>query len=202
MTDPVYRPCGTCNACCIWLGIEPLRKWPGQTCKHLDAIVPDKQCKIYDKRPHCCVTYSCGWRSGLGPDAGYRPDQSGILVTLHPSPDDDTAFTGTVHVIDLKLAGTIDDPDSKLTEVLGALLSICQDVRVIKSGEKAGSNVIHFYKGAVYGGVILPPEKGKFEDLNFAEEQQPIGHYHVKPASELTADDKAKIARFRQEMRR
>ena len=55
VTLPPYRPCGECAACCVWLGIESLKKWPGQTCKHLDGSILDKRCTVYDQRPACCV---------------------------------------------------------------------------------------------------------------------------------------------------
>jgi len=33
MTD---RTCGECFACCKWLGIDELKKWPGETCIHIN----------------------------------------------------------------------------------------------------------------------------------------------------------------------
>ena len=58
----------------------------------------------------------------------------------------------------------------------------------------------HFYKGAIYGGVIMPAVKGKYEDMNFAEEEEPIARYQVKDIDMLTADDHAKIAAFKRSM--
>jgi len=188
----LQRSCGTCFACCVWLGVGPLKKWPGQSCKHLDGSIPDKRCTIYDKRPKCCVDYHCGWRMGIGPD-NLRPDQSGVLVTLYPAPDDDQRFVATLHVIDEKKAGGPADPDSRLSEILALVLSTgCNDVRIVSGGERPGSPIVHLREGKIYRGVVLKPDHNKFEDMNFAEEEEPVGRYQIKRDEDLTAEDEAK----------
>ena len=186
------RSCGTCFACCVWLGVGPLKKWPGQSCKHLDGSIPDKRCTIYDKRPKCCVDYHCGWRMGIGPD-NLRPDQSGVLVTLYPAEGDDQRFVATLHVIDEKKAGGPADPDSRLSEILALVLSTgCNDVRIVSGGERPGSPIVHLREGKIYRGVVLKPDHNKFEDMNFAEEEEPVGRYQIKRDEDLTAEDEAK----------
>ena len=63
-------------------------------------------------------------------------------MTPHPTDGFDSEFNATVHVIDLKLSGTIEDPDSKLSIIVGALLSMTDDVGVVGGGEKAGTKVV------------------------------------------------------------
>jgi len=71
------RTCGTCNACCIVLGVEEIKKAPGELCKHLAA----KGCAIYAHRPTSCREYHCLWRAGqLDGDA--RPDRLGFVIDI------------------------------------------------------------------------------------------------------------------------
>lgn len=76
------RQCGACTVCCTVLPIESreLRKLPGAPCRHLEGA----GCSIYGTRYSICRTYECGWRVLNTLDDGWRPDQSGVLITpLH-----------------------------------------------------------------------------------------------------------------------
>ena len=78
------RACGTCNACCVVPLIDSpeLTKLSGSVCCHSRA----GGCDIYDKRPGLCRRFFCGWRRmGLVPE-DWRPDRSGIFITLEEAP--------------------------------------------------------------------------------------------------------------------
>lgn len=75
------RDCGACTVCCKDLAIvQPeLTKLPGILCQH---CVPGQGCGIYETRFPICREYHCGWRSLDNMDDSWRPDQSGVLITL------------------------------------------------------------------------------------------------------------------------
>jgi hypothetical protein len=176
--NPTGRSCGTCHACCIWLGVEALRKWPGQTCKHLDGHIPDKRCTIYAKRPTACVNYTCAWLAGFGRD-DMRPDQSGVLVSCYGpehSVSRDTKFCATIHVIDPVKAGDLTDPDSPLARMLRQLIEAgCNDARITAGANKPGQGVVHIYDGMIYQGKMLKPSG--VEDFSFETTPPPLGRY-------------------------
>ncbi len=73
------RECGACNACCVVPLIESpqFSKPSGAACRHSNG-----GCGIYESRPDVCRRFFCGWRrSALIPD-GWRPDISGVFVTM------------------------------------------------------------------------------------------------------------------------
>jgi hypothetical protein len=80
------RECGSCTACCNDLAIvEPeMAKLPGVPCKH---CIPGAGCAIYETRLRVCREYHCGWRSRPYMDESWRPDRSGVLITLEFSVD-------------------------------------------------------------------------------------------------------------------
>src|SRR6266446_2486198 len=94
------RSCGSCYACCVWLGIEELKKTTGQSCRYLTGINgPIHGCGIYPTWPKACQNYQFLLLSGLGPDAA-RPDKAGLLLTPHESEDTNTGpFSVTIIVI-------------------------------------------------------------------------------------------------------
>lgn len=75
------RECGDCNACCIYLTINDteLQKVQGVRCHN---ALPDNRCTIYQRRPHTCRTYYCGWRLLKWVRTTMRPDVSNVLVRL------------------------------------------------------------------------------------------------------------------------
>ena len=166
------RECGSCYACCIWLGIKELKKYPGQACKHLCGQGdPTKRCEVYDTRPEACSEYYCGWLAGLGPNNA-RPDESGLLVTVYP-PYGKGTCSATITIIDLNKSGTIHK--GPLYEFLRYLLAIGADsIRVLSYKEKS---LLHFADGKIHKGKIIPNKKEEYEALNFAASDPPIGSY-------------------------
>lgn len=165
--------CGPCYACCVWLGIEELKKYTGQTCKRLvGGHDPSKRCTIYEDRPKACREYQCLWRAGWGPQE-LRPYESGILITGYPpdpGPPDMVAFT--VNVFDQAKA------QPHIMSVVGELtcLPFTYEVRLVFIQKKKATL---FREGLVYDAILLPPEG--FESLIFqADISRPVGRYEVK----------------------
>jgi hypothetical protein len=77
------RSCGNCVVCCYVPDIDSpeLKKPPGVVC----ANCTGKACAIYETRPHICREFYCGW--WYSPELGdnWRPDRSGVLMTLKKS---------------------------------------------------------------------------------------------------------------------
>lgn len=175
-----FRACGECYACCVHLGIEELKKWPGQACKHLDgAHGPEHRCSIYEKRPGACSGYYCAWLVGFGAE-GDRPDKSGVLCTLYPPTESGGPFNATLHVFDATKSGAATDPDSPLARLIHHLIEEgCNEIRVCLSPAKPGSKLLHFRDGMVRQGKILPAGKDGFENLSFMVQNKPVGSYYV-----------------------
>jgi hypothetical protein len=74
------RECGTCNACCVFPLIDSpeLTKLSGSVCRHSNAA----GCDIYESRPGVCRRFFCGWRRNALIPEDWRPDRSGIFVTM------------------------------------------------------------------------------------------------------------------------
>lgn len=83
LTLPVLpgRDCGGCTACCTVLPADDptLKKQSGVDCAHCDV---GAGCRIYETRPQTCRDFFCGWRAlpKLGDE--WRPDRSGVMITL------------------------------------------------------------------------------------------------------------------------
>ncbi|MBV9548277.1 MAG: hypothetical protein JO256_01230 [Alphaproteobacteria bacterium] len=78
------RECGSCNACCVVPVIDSpeLTKLSGSLCCNSTAA----GCAIYETRPRLCRRFFCGWRRlKLVPD-DWRPDASGVFITLEEAP--------------------------------------------------------------------------------------------------------------------
>ena len=73
------RECGTCNLCCAVPVIDSpeMTKLSGSVCRHSQG-----GCDIYDTRPDVCRRFFCGWRRTTLIPAGWRPDASGVFVTM------------------------------------------------------------------------------------------------------------------------
>lgn len=173
------RSCGTCYQCCITLGIDALKKRPGQACKHLSGVNPEGRCSIYATRPDACVKYYCFWLVGMGDD-DFRPDKSGILVSAYEPEGPYTKFNATVHVTNTEKAGSLEDPTSNLRKAIEILLETgCHELKVV-FGSKPGSPVIHFRKGRVWRGRTIKNEGPEsYEDLTLVTFEPPIGHYEM-----------------------
>lgn len=171
------RECGTCTACCTWLGIEELRKYTGEKCKHLRGpAYGTRRCGIYPGRPKACSGYTCAWREGWGP-AALQPKDSGILITLYDSSRGPVGTAGaTVTVFDKVKA------DPLINDVISELIMcypIMDEVRLIFVAEK---KALLLRDGNVYKCHVMP-SKG-FEDLTFAAEDPPIGRYSLTTQEE------------------
>lgn len=186
------RPCGECYACCKFLGINELKKWPNESCKNLDgSLGACSRCKIYNSRPRACVTYSCGWRSGFGPD-NFRPDKSGLMITFYAREDIDNsenraleiARSGTPEAVAELLAATIiitDRAKAGTLKVGNLMLTVdaliregFQDIKIVNYETKS---VIHFFNGNIRSGKLAPRKKGEFEALVFFSFDPPIGTF-------------------------
>jgi hypothetical protein len=73
------RKCGSCVACCIYLGVEEIKKDHGVRCEHL---VRHKGCGIYDTRPKQCKNFYCLWKLGLGSRKD-SPDDIGVVFDAY-----------------------------------------------------------------------------------------------------------------------
>lgn len=171
------RQCGSCYACCVYLGIEELRKHSAQVCKHLCAQDdPTKRCGIYASRPRACADYTCLWRDGYGPD-WLQPYNSGILLTPYP-PTMGGSFAITMIVFDPSRAKPL------LTKVITEVLQLDPnlELRVINFVDKTA---MLFHHGQVFDAKLLPSEG--YESLNFsAELDKPIGRYALATIPEET----------------
>lgn len=166
------RECGNCYACCVYLGIEELKKYSGQTCKHLSGGAdPCKRCSIYESRPVACSGYHCMWRAGWGPDE-MRPYDSGILITVYPSERDPEKASATVQVFDKAKA------QKHINQLIGELvvMPIMDQVRLIFLAEK---RAIMFWEGGIYRCKLLPADG--YEALRFATDlNAPMGRYRIE----------------------
>lgn len=177
-TKATDRECGSCYACCVWLGVEELRKYTGQTCRHLAGTKdPSRRCSIYATRPTACSTYECMWRVGWGP-AELRPHDSGILITPYLSERGAPGtWSATVNIFDAAKA------EPYINEVIGELmgLPLMDELRLIYLVKK---KAIMFRDGFIYGCRLLPAEG--FESLVFEAHSPPLGRYEVQQIKEPT----------------
>jgi Fe-S-cluster containining protein len=173
-TEPTFdRECGSCYACCVFLGIEELKKWSGQACKHLDGMQADKRCSIYAKRPQACAVYKCVWREGFGPD-NLQPNQSGMLITMYRSERIPDAAAATVAIIDEAKAKAFNVVDV-VTELL-MLHTTVKEVRLVNYKQKSA---LLFTDGMIYRCKLMPPDG--YEALIFsADIDHPVGKFEVQ----------------------
>lgn len=75
-SETAQRQCGGCTMCCKVLAIEELAKPTNVWCPHCS---PGRGCKIYERRPMECRTFSCGWLiDGTIPEE-WKPDRSKLV---------------------------------------------------------------------------------------------------------------------------
>lgn len=180
-TQTEGRTCGSCAACCTWLGIEELKKHTGQPCKHLRGPAAlSKRCSIYAKRPGACSAYNCLWLAGWGPTE-LRPKDCGVLLTGYPSgkPEGEPQVNITAVVFDpakTKALGV-----DWLMHLVGELVLIpaVNEVRLIFPYAKRGTL---FRDGVIYDCALLPPNG--YEELTFEAYEPPVGTYHTEQRPE------------------
>lgn len=76
------RSCGTCEVCCVVMGIDILQKPPGTPCPLLARSVKKDGvgCGVYDTKPECCTEFKCLWLHGaVGNGEEDRPDMLGVM---------------------------------------------------------------------------------------------------------------------------
>lgn len=170
------RTCGSCYACCTWLGIEELRKYAGQPCKHLGPKAdPTKRCTIYEHRPIACAKYQCLWREGWGPEE-LKPETSGILLTPYPSEDPgDTSFAITALIFDARRARP--HIDKLIREALS--LAPNMELRLVDCAKRTA---LFFKNGEIFNCTVMP-SKG-FESLDFRASFPRIGTYRIAQVEE------------------
>jgi hypothetical protein len=166
------RECGTCYACCVYLGIDELHKYAGQTCKHLSGANPAGRCSIYDKRPDACSRFRCAWMQGhFAADA--RPDNSGLLCVFYLLPGDIQA--ATITITDVEKAGSLEG--GQLAQMVKmVMLTGVDEIRIVNYLNKI---VVLMRDGKMYSGKLLKPDG--YEEFKFWSEGKPFGSY-------LTAD--------------
>ena len=164
------RKCGSCTACCTWLGITELKKKTAEKCKHLRSPAHiHKRCGIYSSRPSACSAYECLWKAGWGEDA-WQPHKSGILITAYPVDDDPETMTITMNVFDMvKSKPYVTVISSQLI-----MLPMVTELRIINIKDK---KALLYKNGKIYSCRILPGEG--IEDLLFAAEDKPVGSYDI-----------------------
>lgn len=93
--------CGSCTVCCLVLRIDEFTKPAGTLCQHCTG----KGCGIYETRYDVCRGYLCGWRTlpKLGDD--WRPDRSGILLTIIGPEDLDDVHRPQGHGVNFIIVG-------------------------------------------------------------------------------------------------
>lgn len=164
------RKCGSCYACCVWLGITELQKHTAQACKHLSGALSDdgtKRCSIYADRPTACSRYECLWVEGYGPD-WLQPKNSGILLTPYP-PQMGGNFAITMMVFDTARAQPM------LKKAITELLQLHADLE-LRVVDWQSKQTWLFLKGRIYDCKLLPSTG--FESLEFETDlDAPVGRY-------------------------
>lgn len=171
--------CGDCAVCCTWLGIDALKKWTGQACKHLDGRDPSKRCTIYKDRPKACVEYHCLWRAGWGPD-NMRPDRSGIIITAYPRADGREGIAVTV-LITRPTSDAIENSQRVAAELI--MIPGISEVRVISWHNRLA---LLYEDGKIYRCQLLPPNN--YEALVFRRDDEPMATYEVQTPTETVND--------------
>jgi hypothetical protein len=158
------RKCGSCTACCTWLGVEELRKYTGEKCEHLRVVPVTKRCSIYHNRPGSCARYKCLWLAGFGEEE-LRPNKSGILITPYPM---ESSIALTVNIFNIEKAS------KHIDAVIAKLLAMPHvvEVRAIYIRER---RALLFTNGNIFEAKLLPSQG--YEDLRFAASAIPIGQY-------------------------
>lgn len=190
--DNSDRTCGTCNACCTWLGIDApgLHKRAGVRCRHLSTNRRENCCNIYARRPESCVKYRCGWLQGVF-DNDLRPDKSGVVVSFYMNEDMGDCelspqiqaiyenmshqLTVTVTVIDEDKARGFRDGDPLKRIVFRLTDDGINDIRIVNHKSK---KVLHFLAGNIYEGDLLHADT--IEGLAFQTYDPPVGKYIVR----------------------
>jgi hypothetical protein len=83
------RECGSCTLCCKVYNVVELGKAAGKWCSHCK---PGRGCTIHDSLPSECAAFNCLWRTMPEMSQHWKPEQSKMVLTLHPG-------TNNLHVV-------------------------------------------------------------------------------------------------------
>ncbi|MBV1689098.1 hypothetical protein KRR38_15805 [Novosphingobium sp. G106] len=180
------RDCGTCTVCCKDLAIvQPeFTKLPGILCEH---CVPGQGCGIYETRFSICRQYDCGWRSLDNMDDSWRPDRSGVLITLEFS---DQGLAGANLILVGGEAAALSDRFAGM--VAGFVESGTETFLVMPAD--AGMMAFHIPLNGALGPAIHARDLGEVKAIiaeacaaMMAQEPVPISPELMQPAASATA---------------
>lgn len=171
------RSCGSCYACCVWLSIEALHKYTGQTCKHLTGTNgPEHRCSIYTNRPAACSSYHCLWREGSFTDND-RPNNSGLLASGYPARHGGP-FAVTIVIIDEAKAGNL--YNGNVYRFVSDLLRMgCHEIMIANYFKNKAVLIDH---GKIYEGWLK--QSPRFEEHIFEGDDRPIATYEIFESTE------------------
>jgi hypothetical protein len=75
------RACDGCTLCCKVIGVTPLGKPRGVTCRHAKA---GHGCAIHPMRPNDCRGYTCRFQVDRTLDERWRPSACGLVINVDP----------------------------------------------------------------------------------------------------------------------
>ena len=158
--------CGTCFSCCVYIGVEELRKHAGTACTKLNGGLSNR-CGIYEKKPLACSTYKCAHLQGF---AVPRPDIAGYIINIYFD-------SVTVIVFDETLAGNPGDPNSNLfTAIRELTFNGLNDIRIVYHFSR---KMFRLIDGDIFAGLVHKQKKGDFEGLTFEVYEPKIATYKV-----------------------
>jgi Fe-S-cluster containining protein len=167
------RVCGDCYACCVYLGIDELKKHAGRACRHLTGQNgPSQRCSIYPDRPKACQEYECAWRSGWGQDH-WKPNKCGLLATFYPSEHIPNSLSCTIWVIS---KASEDD----IEQATAHALALAREVVVINWNSKKG---IYYRDGEIWACQAV--RQDSFEDLTFRTVGDKLGRYETQDGQQI-----------------
>ena len=163
---PEPRECGTCFACCVYIGVEELRKHAGTSCTKLNGS-KENRCGIYKTKPQACSTYKCAHLQGFEVP---RPDIAGYIINIYID-------SVTVIVFDEILAGTPADPNSHLfTAIKELTYNGLNDIRIVYHFSR---KMFRLIDGDIFAGLVHKQKKNDFEGLTFEVYEPKIATYKV-----------------------
>jgi hypothetical protein len=159
ISEQQMRPCGGCSFCCQTLGVVALKKYPRQTCKHLEQ----HRCKIYENRPTACQTFNCVWKKGNWSEE-WRPDKIGCVVEIYEAPEEPGHLYAVMN---------IDRKTADAAAINAMLTLLCQDFPEVRQiiDDKQILVVRH---GQARIGKMLKRERGQYEEARYVLADAPL----------------------------
>lgn len=159
------RPCGPkegagCDFCCIALGVAALKKYPRQTCRHLDR----HKCSIYADRPQPCRTFNCAWKKGNWPEE-WRPDKIGCVVEFYENPEE-----GHLYAV-----MNVDSNTADRTAIATMFAQLCADFPEVKQIVDDKRILVVKAGAGVHRGHMLKRERGQYEEARYVLDEELAG---------------------------